>query len=205
MKSEQEMREEEEQEVREVEAEAQGWHESEVKAQVGHEEGEKTTREECVEEKQENANLMHEESRVSNRHMTWLQNAWWVGVNNGPHLRTARNGRTVWRAAAKAAQEVLAGKGRRVRKGETGARGNREKRKQHLARRLPLSQCHHCNNRSSRSRNCSDSTLAMMHTTSTGMVDNETFHDIGHRNVDFMDGVSEFADLTQVFAAICMR
>ena len=98
------------------------------------------------------------------------------------------------------------GKGCRGRKGETGARENREKRKQHLARRLPLSHCNHCNNRSRRSSNCSDSALAMTHTASTGMVDNETFCDIGHHNVDFMDGVSEFADLTQdVFAATYTR
>ena len=49
---------------------------------------------------------MHEESHVSNRHMTWWQNSWWVRVNNGPHLRTARDRRKVWRAATRAAQEV---------------------------------------------------------------------------------------------------
>ena len=36
---------------------------------------------------------------MSNRHMTWWHNAWWVRVNNGPHLRTARDRRRVWRAA----------------------------------------------------------------------------------------------------------
>ena len=44
-------------------------------------------------EREEDANPMHEESHVSNRHMTWWQNAWWVRVNNGPHLRTARDRR----------------------------------------------------------------------------------------------------------------
>ena len=57
-------------------------------------------------EREEDANSMHEESHVSNRHTTRWQNAWWVRVNNGPHLRTARDRRKVWRAATRAAQEV---------------------------------------------------------------------------------------------------
>ena len=36
-----------------------------------------TTQEECVEAKRE-TNSMHEESDVSNRHMTWWRNAWWI-------------------------------------------------------------------------------------------------------------------------------
>ena len=55
---------------------------------------------------QEDVNSMHEESHVSNRHMTWWHNAWWVRVKNGPHLQTARDRRRVWRAATRAAQEV---------------------------------------------------------------------------------------------------
>ena len=86
-----EARAEEEQTEQEREVEAQGGHESEVKAQDGQE---------------EDVNSVHEESHVSNRHMTWWQNAWWVRVNNGPHLRTARDRRKVWRAATRAAQEV---------------------------------------------------------------------------------------------------
>ena len=91
------------QEAREGEARAQ---EEQVEAQEGHE-GEEamTTQEKCVEEQKE-TNSMHEESHVSNRHMTWWQNAWWVRVNNGPHLRTARHRRKVWRAPTRAAQEV---------------------------------------------------------------------------------------------------
>ena len=73
------------------EAVTQEGHEGEVKAQ---------------EEQGENANSLHEESHVSNRHMTWWRNAWWVRVNNGPHLQTARDRRRVWRAATRAAQEV---------------------------------------------------------------------------------------------------
>ena len=91
------------QEAREEEASAQ---EEQVEAQEGHE-GEEamTTQEKCVEEQKE-TNSMHEESHVSNTHMTWWQNAWWVRVNGGPHLRTARDRRKVWRAATRAAQEV---------------------------------------------------------------------------------------------------
>ena len=127
---------------------AQAGHESEVKAQGGQE---------------EDVNSVHDESHVSNRHMTWWQNAWWVRVNNGPHLRTARDRRKVWRAAARAAQEV--------RETGTVAGGEREKREQGkterresntlFARCLPLSHCNHCNNCNSRSSNCSDSALAV--------------------------------------------
>ena len=70
---------------------AQEEHGSEVKAQ---------------DEREKDANSMHGESHVSNRHMMWWQNAWWVRVNDGPHLRTARDRRRVWRAATRAAQEV---------------------------------------------------------------------------------------------------
>ena len=97
----------EEQREQEREAEAQEGHEGEVKAQ---------------EEQGEDANSLHEESHVSNRHMTWWHNAWWVRVNNGPHLRTARDRRRVWRAATRAAQEV--------RETGYGAGGEREKREQ---------------------------------------------------------------------------
>ena len=70
-----EVQEEREQERK---AEAQGGHESDVKAQEGHE-GEVKAQE----EQGEDANSLHEESHVSNRHMTWWHNAWWVRVNNG--------------------------------------------------------------------------------------------------------------------------
>ena len=49
---------------------------------------------------------VHEESHVSNRHMTWWQNAWWVRVNNGPRMRTARGRRRIWRAARQAAEQA---------------------------------------------------------------------------------------------------
>ena len=46
-----------------------------------------TTKEKCVEEQKE-TNSMHEENDVSN--------AWWVRVDNGPNLRTARGRRRAW-------------------------------------------------------------------------------------------------------------
>ena len=86
------------------------------------------------EEQGEDANSLHEESHVSNRHMTWWHNAWWVRVNNGPHLRTARDRRRVWRAATRAAQEVR----------DTGkvAGGEREKREQGKTERTESNTLH---------------------------------------------------------------
>ena len=74
---------------------------------------------------------------------------------------------------------------RKGRRGRNGGMGDGKKRKQRkrLARLIPLSHCKHCNNCSS----SSNSALAMTHAASTGTVDNETFYDIGHRNVDFVD------------------
>ena len=43
---------------------------------------------------------------MSNRHMTRWQNAWWVRVNNGPHMRSARGRRRIWRAARQAAEQA---------------------------------------------------------------------------------------------------
>ena len=79
-----------------------GRHESNVKAQEGHE-GEVKAHE----EQGEDVNSLHEESHVSNRHMIWWHNAWWVRVNNGPHLQTARDRRRVWASQPRElAQEV---------------------------------------------------------------------------------------------------
>ena len=66
---------------------------------------EMTTQEKCVEEKKE-TNSMHEESDVSNRHMTWWKNAWWIRTDGGPHMRTARGRRRIWRAARRAAEQA---------------------------------------------------------------------------------------------------
>ena len=128
----------EERREQEREAEAQGEHESNVKAQEGHE-GEVKAQE----EQGEDANSLQEESHVSNRHMTWWHNAWWVRVNNGPHLRTARDRRKVWRAATKAAQEVRdTGKvaGGEREKWETGSKESNASNTLHIVLHLPQQQ-----------------------------------------------------------------
>ena len=63
-------------------------------------------REEEREDKKEDANSLHEECHVSNRHMTWWHNVWWIRVGNGPHMRSARGRRRVWRAARRAAEQA---------------------------------------------------------------------------------------------------
>ena len=94
----------EEQAEQEREVEAQGRHEIEVKAQEGHEGEVKAQR-----GQQENVNSVHDECHVSNRHMTWWHNAWWIRVDNGPHMRSARGRRRTWRAARQAAEQVRNG------------------------------------------------------------------------------------------------
>ena len=74
-------------------SESPGGHEGEVKAQG---------------EQEEDAKSLHEESHMSNRHMTWWQKSWWVRIDNGPHLRTVRGRRRAWRAATRAAREMRA-------------------------------------------------------------------------------------------------
>ena len=115
----------EERREQEREAEAQEGHEGEVKAQ---------------EEQGEDSNSLQEESHVSNRHMTWWHNAWWVRVNNGPHLRTARDRRRVWRAATRAAQEVRdTGKvaGGEREKWETGSKESNASNTLHIVFHFP--------------------------------------------------------------------
>ena len=91
---------------------AQEGHEGEVKAQA---------------EQEEDVNSLHEESHVSNRHMTWWRDAWGVRMDNGPHLRTAQGHRRAWRAATRAAQDT--------RETEQTERGEREKWKQGRTKR----------------------------------------------------------------------
>ena len=78
-------------------------------------------------------NSLHEESHASNRHMTWWRNAWWVRVDNGPHMRTARGRRRIWRAARQAAEQACreewAGEAQ-GREGEREGRGARKERQQ---------------------------------------------------------------------------
>ena len=72
------------------------------------------------EEQGEDANSLHEESHVSDRHMMWWRNAWWIRIDSGPHLRTARDRRRAWRAATSRAGSARNKKGLRGRKGEMG-------------------------------------------------------------------------------------
>ena len=89
------------------ETEALEGQERKANAQEEHEEEvEGTTREGSVEERKE-TNSMQQENEVSNRHMTWGRNAWWIRGNNGPHMRTARGRRRTWRAARRAAEQAL--------------------------------------------------------------------------------------------------
>ena len=105
--------------LKEARAQEERRGEREVEAQEGHDgEEEMATQEKCVEANKE-TNSMHEENDVSNRHMTWWRDAWWVRLDNDPHLRTARGRRRVWRAATGAAREA--------RETERIARREREK------------------------------------------------------------------------------
>ena len=38
--------------------------------------------------------------------MTWWKNAWWIRVDSGPHMRTARGRQRIWRAARRAAEQA---------------------------------------------------------------------------------------------------
>ena len=133
--------------------------ERKVEAQEGHEEAkEVTTQDKCVEAKKE-TNSMYEESDVSRRHVTWWKNAWWIRVNSGPHMRTARGRRRIWRAARRAAEQARDGD--RVEEtlspaeeaeGETWGRKKweqgrtRREEKQHIAHRAALAWQRNSNN-----------------------------------------------------------
>ena len=85
---------------------------------------------------EEDVNSVHDECHVSNRHMTWWHNAWWIRVENGPHMRSARGRRRTWRAARQAAEQVRDGnwvgetrweERERLKKGERGETGQNRK------------------------------------------------------------------------------
>ena len=72
--------------------------EREVEAQEGHEGAEEvTTQEKCVEAKKTKKVMCH---------MTCWKNAWWIRMDGGPHMRTARDRRRIWRAARRAAEQA---------------------------------------------------------------------------------------------------
>ena len=121
-------------EEQEQRRQAQEWHEAK---------GVVTTQEECAEEKKE-TNSMHEENDVSNRHMTWSRDAWWVPMDNGPALADgARPSKSV-----ESSHESRAGNAR----DRMGVSYNGEKRKQHIARRLSLRKRNNSSRDSSSSR-----------------------------------------------------
>ena len=79
------------------------------------------------EEEERNENSQHEESYV------WWWNAWWVRVNNGPHMRTARGrrrnfGRAARQAAEQACHEEWSER-RRVKRRETDGEEREEREK----------------------------------------------------------------------------
>ena len=85
---------------------------------------------------EEDVNSVHDECHVSNRHMTWWHNAWWIRVDNGPHMRSARGRRRTWRAARQAAEQVRDGnwvgetrweERERLKKGRKGGRKTAQK------------------------------------------------------------------------------
>ena len=95
------------------------------------------------EEQGEDANSLHEESHVSDRHMMWWRNAWWIRIDSGPHLRTARDRRRAWRAATRAAREARetrkASEGERE-KWETGSKESNASNTLHIVLHLPQQQ-----------------------------------------------------------------
>ena len=135
------------------------------------EEVEGTTREGSVEERKE-TNSMQQENEVSNRHMTWWRNAWWIRVNNGPHMRTARGRRRTWRAARRAAEQALMTTGLkrprvlpkryRERNGEEkkGRETDHTMQRKHSAPRYPLAHNHNPNDTNKRSGSSNAATVA---------------------------------------------
>ena len=111
-----EARAKEERTEQEREVEAQGGHESDVKALKGPESEMKAHG-----GQEEDVNSVHDECHVSNRHMTWWHNAWWIRVDSGPHMRSARGRRRTWRAARQATRT-----GPRRKQGRRDLEGRRE-------------------------------------------------------------------------------
>ena len=95
--------------------------------------------EECVGEKreEESRNQMCEDSDVSNRHVMWWRKAWWIRIDDGSSMRSARGRRRVWRAAKRAAEPVRDGDGARETQGpaeEAEGETWRKTRKERLGR-----------------------------------------------------------------------
>ena len=67
-----------------------------------------TTQEECVEEKREEENnrIMNASHEVPKRYMTWWRGAWWIWINDGSSMHSAKGRRRIWRAAKRAAEQA---------------------------------------------------------------------------------------------------
>ena len=83
------------QEMGEKEVDAQEWSEEEGKREAL---GEREKEEEIVDR-------TCDDKDVSDRHITRWKNAWWIRVNSGPHMRSARGRRRTWRAAKQEAEQ----------------------------------------------------------------------------------------------------
>ena len=85
--------------------EARERQEREARALWEHEEGERR-RTPGERREEETRNRMCEDRDVSNRHMSLVELSWWIRVDDGPTLRTAKGGRRTWRAATRAAADA---------------------------------------------------------------------------------------------------
>ena len=121
-------------------------------------------REEEGGEKQEGVNSLHDECHVWNRHMTWWQNAWWIRVDNGPHMCSARGRRRAWRAARRAAEQVRDGnwveETKNLAEEAVGKKGKGERAKDRQDRAVrtlctPFFTCRNGNSSNNNSRNSS--------------------------------------------------
>ena len=115
---------------------------------------------------------------MSNRHMTWWHNAWWVRVNNGPHLRDGtRPSKSVASSHQSCAGSARHGKGRRGRKGEME---RREAKKATQATRCTSYSTYPNSNSDKHDRRSSNSSSTRSNATVPVML----FNKACHRNVD---------------------
>ena len=83
-------------------------HETEKGSVKGDKEGDKEG-DKQGENREENGNSMHEDRDVSNRHMTWWKRGWWIRIDDGSSMRSAKGRRRVWRAPRRAAEQARDG------------------------------------------------------------------------------------------------
>ena len=107
----------------ELEVRTQEMGEKEVDAQEGSEEEGKREALGEREKEEEIVDRTCDDKDVSDRHITRWKNAWWIRVNSGPHIRSARGRRRTWRAAKQEAEQARSGNW----VGETRGRGGRRK------------------------------------------------------------------------------